>query len=91
MPLLKPRDLLSSNYSTSEFDPGRFRRAESESEVKNFEILHPDLEITEDHPKIIVFCIRSVGFGVILFLEGGEGDAYRRPCYYYHYYYYHCQ
>ena len=27
--------------------PGRFRLAESESEVENLEILHPDLEIKE--------------------------------------------
>ena len=29
--------------------PGRSRHAESESEVKNLEILHPDLEIKENH------------------------------------------
>ena len=29
--------------------PKRFRRAESASEVTNLEILHPDLEIKENH------------------------------------------
>ena len=31
--------------------PGRCRRAESESEVQNHEILHPDLENKENHKK----------------------------------------
>ena len=32
--------------------PGRFRRAESESQVKNLEILHPDLQIKANHPEV---------------------------------------
>ena len=37
----------------------RFQRAESESEVKNIEILHPDREIEENDP---YFFIRSPGY-----------------------------
>ena len=40
-------------------NPGRFRHAESESEVKTLEILHPDLETKENRPKKINFQTRS--------------------------------
>ncbi len=36
--------------SPQNLSPRRFRHAESESEVENLEILHPDLEIKENHP-----------------------------------------
>ena len=45
-----------------EITPGRFRHAESESEVENLEILH--LEIKENHPKQIYVLIRSSKFDV---------------------------
>ena len=31
--------------------PGRFRQAQSESEVKNLEILHPDLDVEKKHKR----------------------------------------
>ena len=41
---------LTPTKSPQKLSPGRFRHAESESEVENVEILHPDLEIKENHP-----------------------------------------
>ena len=34
--------------STQNLSPGRFWHAEAESEVKNLQILHPDLEMKEN-------------------------------------------
>ena len=36
--------------STQNLSPGRFWHAEVESDVKNLPILHPDLEMKENHP-----------------------------------------
>ena len=47
--------------STQNLSPGRFRHAEAESEVKNLQISHPDLEIKENDLQIF-FKIRSSGY-----------------------------
>ena len=41
---------LTPTNSPQNLSPGRFWHAESESEVENLQILHPDLEIKENHP-----------------------------------------
>ena len=46
---LHETSLIPTN-SPQNLSPGRFWHAESESEVENLQILHPDLEIKENHP-----------------------------------------
>ena len=49
--------------STQNLSPGRFRHAEAESEVKNLQIFHPDVEMKENNLQIcFFFLIRSSGY-----------------------------
>ena len=50
--------------STQNLSPGRFWHAEAESEVKNLQIFHPDLEMKENDLQIF-FINPFVGFLVI--------------------------
>ena len=47
--------------SAQNLSPGRFRHAEAESEVKNLQIFHPDLEIKENDLENFFLLIRSSG------------------------------
>ena len=63
------QDFLHQNFT-----PGRHRRAESESKVENFEILHPELEIKEKHLECIIFyggylCNGICSLGLTWFLQ----------------------
>ena len=44
---------LAPTKSRQNLSPGRFRHAESESEVENREVLHPDLKVNENRPEKI--------------------------------------
>ena len=53
-PIFWEETFLIPTNLTQNLTLGRFRRAESESEVKNLAILHPDLEIKEKHAKTYI-------------------------------------
>ena len=47
--------------STQNLSPGRFWHAEAESEVKNLQNVHPDLEMKENDLQKICLLMRSSG------------------------------
>ena len=47
--------------STQNLSPGRFWHAEAESDVKNLQNVHPDLEMKENDLQKIVLLVRSSG------------------------------
>ena len=51
--------------STQNLSLGRFRHAETESEVKNLRISHPDLEMKENDLQNVFLLMRSSGYSFL--------------------------
>ena len=51
---------------TQNLSPGRFPHAEAESEVKNLQNFHPDLEMKENDLQNFLLLIRSSGYNILL-------------------------
>ena len=77
--------IISSANLPRNLTPGKFRLVESESEINNFEILHPELEIMESHPENIesLFFWRILGHHQALSILIGTrivgNESYKPP------------